>query len=257
VASRNQIFSSLNPDSTVRALNVNPTTAPKNNLAGNDACQNSSTVELFNRLTNQLTDQYSVDLLYWRSGYDKEKDHPIFGEHSTARFDGPYAIKGMVTINSSSSFLESFGTYTDEDLDLYIAFDEWKKVFTNSVSPIADDRFELRYLYCDNQSPSGHRNLQFEVTSQGDGELNKIIFQQKYFWVIKAKRADFSWMPNEPQEQGSDDNFDGIHIGPIEGSGDTPTTETGKFTTDNNDIDTLANQDFDTRGKDDVFGGYR
>lgn len=257
VATRQQIFADLAPDTSVPALSVDLGSRPESNIVGNDACLNNRTVELYNNLTNQITEQYAVDLLYWRTGHDKLKDHPIFGEHTTAEFDGPYAIRGMVTINASTTLLESFGLTTDDDLDLYIAFDEWEGIFTNEFSPIADDRFEIRHLYCPSQAPSGHTNLKFEVTSQGDGELNKVFLLQKYYWVIKAKRADFSWMPNEPRETNDNDVFDGTHIGPVEGTGDPPTTEVGEETTDNNDLDALADENFDVGDKGDVFGGYR
>ena len=256
MATISEIFKPLNPSNEPSSLNVDQTSKPESGLTGNKKCGENETVELYNNLTNQINDMYSVELLYWRYHYDKDSDHPIFKEDTDAEYKGPYSLKGYFNINSDLSVLASFGIDTSNDIDLFIPFDEWNKLFAKDVSPIAKDVFTPRYLFCPDQSPSGFTKIYFEVTSQGDGDLQQIFQQQKYFWNIKGARFDFSWQPNAPREDNGNNVFLGDHQGTVEGSGDDPTTDKGEDNTDPTDLDDLSKNNLDTKNKSSIYGRY-
>lgn len=218
----------------------------------------SETIDLYSSLTDSASNLLGVRILYWRYDYKKESDHSLFEEDTDAEYLGPYALQAVGSINSDDSLLGNFGIEGTNDVDLYISFPEWERVFGKTAGPIAKDVFTFRDILCPPQAPSGHTSIYFELASQGDGDLTSLFMGQKYHWVLSGKRFDFSWQPNAPVESISDQVFKNTHQGPIEDSGDpeNPTREKGDFSVDNNIMDDIAKDDFDSSSKNGIFGKY-
>jgi len=210
----------------------------------------NKTKDLFADLVDNAANMYGLRLLYYRHNIDPKKTHPIYGESFEA-FEDPVELTGMIDIASDTSFLSQFGIENLNEVDLQISYTEFAAAFGDTGSPNNGDKFEIKDLLCDR--PSGHVKAVFQVTSQGDSDL----FQIYKRWFITGRRADFTYIDNEPQEIINDDVFDSAYAGPVDMIDHTPLTgdPQGQFNKQGRDIDTLAEKDF-KNDKSEVYGGY-
>lgn len=206
--------------------------------------EDNPTIDFYNNIQEQLNNLFGVDVLYWKYRYDLQKDHPLYGEMPEAAYEGPYLLKANAVINSDVSILQNIGYDTENDVDMEISFNAWNSVIGNQDGPLPKDVFTFQNILC--QAPSGFERVYFEVTEQSDGSLDNLFLGQKYAWVIKGKRHDFSYSPNEPEEQPRPELFDQV---------DTGIVGEEEVNIDNQDNDEQAQMDF-VNPKSGVYGNY-
>lgn len=246
-----QTFNPLDNNSTSLNNSFDPLAGSGENVNAVQALlgcdQNVGTRALMEGLANEANNLYGLDLYYYRQDFNPKLAHPLYGDQTTP-FLGPYLVKAYVNVNSDSSLLSQFGIESTNDIDLQISYEEWGNVF-GSVSPQAGDKFEIKDLLCNR--PSGFIRAIFQVTSQGDSDL----FEASKRWFISGERSDFTWLPNEPKEEGGQM----VHSDSITGMLDTLTKlgiEGGSSKNElGRSVDDIAASDL-KNPNDDVYGGF-
>ena len=244
-------FNPLDNNSTTLNTCFNPVKGGGKNINAVQALlgcdQTVGTRAMMENLANEANGLYGLDLYYYRQDYNPKLAHPLYGDQTTP-FLGPYLIKAYVNVNSDTSMLSQFGIESTNDIDLQVSYEEWGGVF-GDISPQDGDKFEIKDLLCNR--PSGFVRAIFQVVSQGDSDL----FEASKRWFISGQRSDFTWLPNEPKEEGGQM----VHSDSIAGMLDTLTQlgEEGNSAENALDrgVDDIAASDL-KNPNDDVYGGF-
>ena len=96
----------------------------------------------------------------------------------------------------------------------------------------------------------------FEITERRDENIPGLTnpLMSHIVWYIKLKRFDYSYEPNAPREQGSNQVTDNTRYGKLSG---TPTIEPSKLYPQNSEDESKKSWDYDYAGnKDEVYGSY-
>jgi hypothetical protein len=165
-------------------------------------------INVIQNAADEMVNSLGQKVDYWINTTTLSGCDPVYGEQPTSVFHGPKAIKMMVTLNESSLSLSKFGFNADDDVVGYLTYktfsdgmsgDDIYTSLNQNIEPKAGDVFRLSEYGSDRQN--GRSGKMFEITQRVDqnvGELNPL--GGHYGWKIMAKRLDYSWQPNLPQE---------------------------------------------------------
>ena len=148
-----------------------------------------------------LNKQHGINVKYWANGYDLEEHDALYGEHVTSNFIGPRDIKVLVNVENQNTILSQFGIITDTDIQFYIPFSEFDRVWGNDSIPNRGDLIELTQEACDR--PERQSPKVFQITNKRDSVEPVDLFGGHYVWFLEAKRFDYSYEGNAPDEGGT------------------------------------------------------
>lgn len=218
-------------------------------------CGETSEVrEMYHKQVAEYANNFGMTISYWPRQYDGKKANPLYGEDLISGFYNARKIKAVVDFKQYSAFLTKYGYMSDEELTIYIPIREFEKVWGPSygeIFPTADDLFMVDDSACDR--PLGQSPMIFTV-SEKDDKINPVDFLAgHYVWKINAKRYDYSYEKNAPEERFLDqDTSDNSPFGRLAG-GDNPPDLSDKH----EEIDEFVKKNFDNKKIRSVYGDYQ
>jgi|TARA_R110000787_G_scaffold336_10_gene1353 hypothetical protein len=241
----------------------NPTTPdfeqnfkPDNPTAGGNAdgqsyygCNNNADKDRIQEYWVDLSRQYGLDVLYFRNGYDLEKHDALYGEHTTSKFKDPKSVRALVNVENQNTILSQFGIITDVDIQFYIPIPTFAEVFGDSLVPNRGDLIQIPDEACDR--PEDQDAKVYQITNKRDSVEAIDIFAGHHVWFIEAKRFDFSYEDNAPEED-SEQITDSAFVGIMEGG----TQEKSKEKTYGPSADDGAKEDLDNTDNSGTYGNY-
>lgn len=212
-------------------INTSSNFSPSDPTSGGNAngdlyfgCTRTKDKERIRNYWNDLSKQYGLTVKYWRNGYNLDEHDALYGEHPTSKFIGPKEIKALVNIENQNAILSKFGIITDMDVQFYISIPEFTRVYGSIIVPNRGDLIQVPDEACDR--PEDQEPKVFQITSKRDSVEAVDPFGGHYVWYLEAKRFDYSWEDNAPDEGGeqiSDTNFVGILSGGTQNRSDDKT----------------------------------
>lgn len=145
-----------------------------------------------------MNNKYGHTIKYWAHGYDLKEHDALYGEHTTSKFKGPRSLKALINLETHNTILTQFGIMTDNDIQFYIPISEFERVWGKDNVPNRGDLIEIPLESCDR--PERQSPKIFEITNKRDSVNPIDPFAGHYVWFIEAKRFDYSYEPNAPDE---------------------------------------------------------
>jgi len=187
------------------------------NLRYLDITQNAYEIQLFDNWWNEQISQYGMLVYYYVNAYTLSGHDFFYGEQPLAGFLPPIPMVICLTLNNDSIILSKFGIQGEADITAVISIQTFtKSLSTSSLSavtsqytwePKAGDVIEL--VEYGATRPSGRSGQIYEITERVDqkgGDKNQLMGH--YIWTIKGKRYDYTFEPNAPRENYSDQVYD-------------------------------------------------
>lgn len=197
---------------------------------------------------------YGVEVNYYTNNHSLTGQDFIYGEHPTQYFSNPTKLIVVTSLNEAALSLTRFGVMSDDEVTAMISFSSFEDKFGSGAEPKAGDIFELEEY--GRSRPGGRTGKIFEITQRVDQDVNQINqLQGHYVWLMTAKRFDYSYEPNAPQEQPAGQVNDDLLEGILEGGMSEPVV-VKSYT---GDVDAVSNPIFDYRvfmDQDHVYGDY-
>ena len=221
---------------------------------------------------DELTNLYGTKTEYYIYGYQISAHNSVYGEHTTAPFENPGTIIVLAEMSNDSMLLSKFGIQTDADLTVVIPIKSFKEIFGINAEPKSGDLIKLSELgwegytnanqlsasnYCnttENASTSSSFTSGYDSSWYLSGPIfivterrfinvpMKINFlSDVYVYLLHCKRFEYSYEPNAPRENRSDQVSDQPQIGKLVGGTLTPEPSS----IGNPDVDHLADELFD------------
>lgn len=166
-------------------------------------------IEVIKNVADEMVHAMGQKVDYWINTTTLSGVDAVYGEQPTSAFYGPKLVKMMITLNESALSLSKFGFNPDDDVTGYLTFntflcamsgDDIFSRLNQDVEPKAGDVFRLTE-YGDDRI-NGRSGKMFEITQRIDQNVGENMnpLGGHYGWQIKAKRLEYSWQPNLPQE---------------------------------------------------------
>ena len=194
----------FNPVADAKCLNLNSNESGSlGNVLGIAPCSSSNpTNDYIQRLYSEQNNLTGIRVAYKRTLFDTTKHDPIYGEQPHAPFEDEREINLMVNFIEDTSIFSPWGQRTETQMDVWIPFDEWLRIYGKNTQPYSGDIFSPLDLFCDDKSGKGQ--MWFEVTSQHSGDLLNNIALNGVVWKLFAKRHNFTFEPNDIPETNSE-----------------------------------------------------
>ena len=235
---------------TTNTTNFDPADPSSGSNAQNGllfGCNRRKDRDRIQKYWDDLTRQYGMNVKYWANGYDLDEHDSLYGEHPTSMFIGPKELRALVNIENQNVILSKFGMMTDTDIEFYIPIPAFKAVWGGRI-PNRGDLIQVLDEACDR--PEDQEAKVFQITEKRDTVEPVDPFAGHYVWYLEAKRFDFSYEDNAPDE-GGEQITDTDFVGIMEGG----TQETSPEKTYGPNVDDKAQEDLDD-GKSGVYGNY-
>ena len=187
------------------------------NLRYLDITTNAYEIQLFNNWWNEQIDQYGMLVYYYVNNYTLSGHDYFYGEQPLAGFLPPFNLVMAIQLNNDSIILSKFGLQGEADITGYISIGTFTKALsTSSLSSVtAQYQFEpkagdvIELVEYGATRPNGRSGQIFEITERVDqkgGDRNQLLGH--YIWQIKGKRYDYTFEPQAPRENYSDQVYD-------------------------------------------------
>lgn len=167
-------------------------------------------IDLIKVSLNEMIHSTGTKINYWINNATLSSIDGLYGEDTTAIYTGPFTIKMRIELNESALALSKFGFNADDEITAYITYDLYTQAFSANpyyilnaldIEPKSGDVFEMVEYGLDRKN--GRAGNFFQITERRDqdisGDLNPL--GGHYGWRLKAKRMEYSWQPNLPQEK--------------------------------------------------------
>ena len=189
--------------------------------------------ELHSNYYREQIAMYGQKVMYYRNTTTALSADNIYGEQPLARFEEPRAMVMMINLTENALILSKFGFQSDDQVTAYVHISSFYAVYPPEVEPKSGDLFQLSEYGSDRP---GERNGKiFEITERVDQDISQMNpLMGHYVWMIKAKRFDYSFEPNAPQERGNNQVFDDTQYGTTDpiNSENTLVVRTSAYPTD-------------------------
>lgn len=197
---------------------------------------------------------YGVEVNYYTNNHSLTAQDFIYGEETTQVFSDPVKVIVVLTLQENAISLSQFGIMSDDEVTAMISIKSYTKNFGEGVEPKAGDIFELEEY--GNSRPGGRSGKIFEITQRVDQDVSQINqLQGHYVWMMTAKRFDYSYEPNAPQELPPGQANDDLLAGRLPGGVNEPKV----IKSYTGDVDDVSIPVYDYRvflDQDNVYGGY-
>ena len=171
---------------------------------------------IYDNSFKDLINSYGVPIYYYVNTFNLDNADTLYGQDALSRFNGPHALQMYIELSENSISLSKFGYAAGDDLTGYLHITTFTDTlspavnyasFNQSIEPKAGDLIEVISLGCDR--PNGRGAKVFEITERVDQDvsaLNPLLGH--YVYRLKAKRYEFSFEPNAPQEPVNDQVYE-------------------------------------------------
>ena len=246
-------FSPSIPDNSQGFNPSNPNSGGNATGGSYYGCKNTADRDRIQNYWDDLNKQYGLDVLYFKHGYNLEEHDALYGEHTTAKFGDPVNIRALINVENQNTIFSQWGIVTDTDIQFYIPIPEWNRIFGDNNNaytvPNRGDLIQIPDEACDR--PEGQDPKVYQITQKKDSVEPIDIFAGHYVWFLEAKRFDFSYEDNAPEEEGEEiTNSD--FVGIMEGG----TQEKSEEKTYGPSSDDEAKEDLDNTENSGVYGNY-
>lgn len=197
---------------------------------------------------------YGQKVLYYVHSYNTLSADNLYGEDPTQHFQDPTPIIIGINLNENALMLSKYGLTSDDELTAYIPISSFQAVFGLSAEPKSGDVFNMVEYGSDR--PGGRGGNNYEITQRLDQDIAQINpLAGHYVWMIKAKRFEYSFEPNIPDENVNNQVFDDKIISTTDGLPVSGANKTYEFNVDA--IQRAKVFDYtQTNNTDNVYGGY-
>jgi hypothetical protein len=170
--------------------------------------------QLYSNYWREQLDLYGQKVKYYRNSYNLLSADNVYGEQPTSRFEDPKDVVMAIQLSENALILSKFGYMSDETCTAYMHISSFYATFPPDAEPKAGDVFKLAEY--GNSRPGDRDGKMYEITERLDQENSQINpLMGHYVWLLKAKRFDYSFEPNLPQEKGSNQVYDNERYGTI------------------------------------------
>lgn len=167
-------------------------------------------IDLIKVSLNEMIHSMGTKINYWINNATLTSIDGLYGEDTTAHYSGPFTIKMRVELNESALALSKFGFNADDEITAYITYDLYTQAFSANpyyvlnnldIEPKSGDVFEMVEYGLDRKDGRG-ANF-FQITERRDQDISADLnpLGGHYGWRLKAKRMEYTWQPNLPQEK--------------------------------------------------------
>jgi len=182
-----------------------------------DVANNQKEIQLFNNWWVDQISQYGMQVNYYINLYSLSAHDFFYGEHPLAGFYSPIPMVMCLTLNNDSIILSKFGIQGNADITALVAI----KTFTSTLStsplscigdaymyePKAGDLIEL--IEYGETRPNGRSGQIYEITERVDQSgMQSTQLLGHYVWTLKGKRYTYSFEPDAPRENLSNQVYD-------------------------------------------------
>jgi hypothetical protein len=200
-----------------------------------DVANNTLQIQLFNSWWQEQISQFGMQVNYYINLYSLSGHDFFYGEQPLAGYYTPVPIVMCLTLNNDSIILSKFGIQGNADITALVAIKTFTDTLTASslsgigklytYEPKAGDLIELSEF--GTTRPNGRSGQIYEITERVDqqGSTNTPLMGH-YVWMIKGKRYAYTYEPNAPRENLSDQVYDNKYEGevPLETGDDNTST---------------------------------
>ena len=204
-----------NPNS-IFAANANPACSQFINPGNFQAEQ-----LIYDNSFKDLINSYGVPIYYYVNTFNLDNADTLYGQDALSRFNGPHALQMYIELSENSISLSKFGYAAGDDLTGYLHISTFTDTlspavnyasFNQSVEPKAGDLIEVITLGCDR--PNGRGAKVFEITERVDQDVSSLNpLMGHYVYRLRAKRYEFSFEPNAPQEPANNQIYENKYAG--------------------------------------------
>ena len=163
---------------------------------------NSPVKEEFHKQMAEYASQFGMTVTYWPKKYQFSKHNFLYGEDTVSGFYNARKLKAIINFSAYTSMLAKFGYMSVPEINIMIPVRDFEKVWgpsTGITFPLADDIFLIDDSACDR--PLGQSPMVFSVTEKEDKVGTVDFLGGHYVWKLTAKRIDYSYEPNAPEEK--------------------------------------------------------
>jgi len=222
-----------------------------------DKENNQNERQLFSNYWREQIDLYGQKIAYYRNTYSTLCADNIYGEQPLSKFEDPKEFVMLVRLTENALVLSKFGFQSDDQITAYVHISSFYAVYPPEIEPKSGDVFKLKEYGSDR--PGERDGKLFEITERVDEDNSAINpLMGHYVWMLKAKRFDYSFQPNIPQERGSTQVQDSTQYGTISAAFDNAGTLTPRGSAYPYDPNTVSKTKvFDmTQNNTLEYGGY-
>ena len=218
------------------------------------ACDNNLIEDTHRNQYQEYTNAFGNIISYQPVKYNFNTHNFLYGEDPTSGYHYARKLKAKISFTNYTTFLSKWGYMSDADITIYIPISEFNRVWGSpqaGIYPLEGDLFIIDNSACDR--PLGQSPMVFEVTGKDD-KIKPVDFMGRhYVWKLQAKRFDYSYEPNAPEERFLDDtSSDTGQFGRLAG-GDNPPD----LSSQRDDVDDFAAKEFKLSDEDQsVYGKY-
>jgi hypothetical protein len=214
--------------------------------------QSNQVKEIHRQQISEYANLYGQTISYQPVKYNFNTHNFLYGEDMISGYQYSRKMKAIIDFSSYTTFLTKFGIMSDSDITIYIPIREFERVWGPSKGvtyPLAGDLFLIDDEACDR--PLGQSPMVFEVTDKED-KIKPVDFMGgHYVWKLVAKRFDYSYQPNAPEERFLDDeSSDNKQFGRLPGGENPP-----DMSSTGDDVDVFAKKEFDNK-ESSTYGKY-
>jgi len=213
--------------------------------------------QLYSNYWREQLDLYGQTVQYYRNTYNLLSADNVYGEQPTSRFEDPKIVVMAIKLSENALVLSKFGYMSDEMCMAYMHISSFYAAYSPNIEPKAGDVFKM--IEYGNTRPGERDGKMYEITERLDQENTEINpLMGHYVWLLKAKRFDYSFEPNLPQERGSDQVYDNNQYGTISTSIPNDKTTTARGSAYPESADSFSSkQIFDMSvNNTEIYGGY-
>ncbi len=199
--------------------------------------------------------QFGQPIIYQPIKFNTNTHNFLYGDDPTSGYHFARHMKAVINFTSYTSFLSKFGMMSDEEMNILIPIQSFEAIWGDpdlgAIVPLIGDLFIVTDSACDR--PFRQSPMVFQVTGVDDSENPVDYMSGHYVWKLTAKRFQYSYEPNAPQERFLDDTpSDTDGFGRMEG-GQNPSD----IKENPHNVDDFAQGEFKVPAKDaSVYGRY-
>tara|TARA_R110001592_G_scaffold250497_2_gene513114 strand:+ start:10435 stop:11205 length:771 start_codon:yes stop_codon:yes gene_type:complete len=169
-----------------------------------------------------LINNHGINIDYYIKPFSLSAANMLYGEDPTAVFETASGMQMYVELSQDALALTQFGFDPGDEFTGFIHIDTFRNIMSGSdtyknledVEPKSGDLVEITGLGCDR--PGGRSAKIYEITERRDEDISAINpILGHYVYRIRAKRYEYSFEPNAPQESKNEQVFDDSQFGTL------------------------------------------
>ena len=210
-----------------------------------------------------LINNHGININYYIKPFSLSAANMLYGEEPTAVFEAASGMQMYVELSQDALALTQFGFDPGDEFTGFLHIETFRNVMSasdsyatlNDVEPKSGDLVEVTGLGCDR--PGGRSANIYEITERRDEDVSTINpILGHYVYRIRAKRFEYSFEPNAPQEAKNEQVYDDSKFGTLSTNISEDSVSDAK--TYNWDVDTDSKEsvyDMDVNDND-IYGSY-